>query len=203
MQFLPVNLAIRDHILIFGCGNIGARKARFLADLGFNIVAVDSNLPTINHPNIKTHTMHLEDENYVIFLNNQPDLVVIALGDGPLSAEIAGHCRKMGIPVNVVDKANLSTIIFSSIINSKSLNFAISTQGHCPFFSKQLRKEITPMVEERAKHLEVLAILRKEAVNPAKDLPRIYEDNAFQQKLRTGNMDGALERGREILKGLQ
>ena len=116
MHHLPVSLTIRNHILILGCGNVGRRKALFLADLGFSIVAVDSNPHTIDHPNIMMESLLLTQENYTEFLQASPDLVVIALGDEKLTKKIADHCRTTGIPVNVVDVPEMSTIIFSSII---------------------------------------------------------------------------------------
>ncbi len=203
MQHLPVNLVIRNHILVFGCGNVGSRKAKFLADLGFRVIAVDSNPPEIDHPNIEIKSCLLTEENFMEFLEVRPDLVVVAIAEERLSKRISDRCQIEGLPVNVVDIPEMSTVTFSSIIKSGYLSFAISTQGSCPFFAKVLRKELTSLVKERARQLDVLATLRKESLNPKKDLQLIYQDESVQRSFQLMDVESALRRGREILREIQ
>lgn len=200
MRFLPVNLAIRSFILIAGFGNVGERKALFLANLGFPVTVVDKKELKVDHPNIELRQMEITRGSIPKLLASQPDLVIVAIDDTQLSEEITEACRQRGVPVNVVDNSDLSDVIFSSILNSGSLSFAISTQGHCPFYTKQLRKEFTPLIEERGRILDVLAVLRRECENPTADLPEIYADESFRRKLSQNSHQKALERGREILR---
>lgn len=201
-MFLPISISIESPIVIFGYGSVGMRKASLLVDLGFSVIAFDSlekddNLSNDNLSLIKTF---INSTNFVDFLKRKPPLVIVALGsDDHLSTEIANYCKNHGILVNVVDKPNISSVIFSSILKSGDLCISISTQGTCPFYTKQLSKELDPFVKTKSKWLHVLAKLRKKSKDPKKELNRIYENQDFQLMLKRGNFNDALLLGSEML----
>lgn len=175
-----------------------------MVDFGFPIVVVDAN-PVIDNlngevkENITFHKIRITTQNFFEFLCDDINLVIIALGEKYLSRRIALYCQEKGIPVNVVDTPEISSITFSSIIKSNSLCVSISTQGTCPFFAKQLRKDLSPYIKKKANHLKVLAILRKESSNPKEELQHIYDNIEFQRYLSNENYEGALLLGRNIL----
>src|SRR5262245_43411083 len=54
--------------------------------------------------------------------------IVSAAGD-PIDAQIAAHARAQRIPVNVVDRPDLSTFIFPAIVDRGEVVVAIGTGG--------------------------------------------------------------------------
>ena len=196
-MFLPINLLIDKPIVIFGYGLVGMRKAKFLSKLGFPVITIDSKKKEADLQK------EITKDNFVTYLEEKPPLVIVAFGaDDHVSKEIALYCKNHGILVNVVDRPKISTVIFSSILNHSDLSISISTQGNCPFYAKQLRKELTPFVEKKSSWLQVLTILRRKASDPKNELKKIYEYPEFQLLLEKENFDEALYLGQQILSGV-
>src|SRR6267154_1846304 len=74
--------------------------------------------------------------------------IVSAAGD-PLDAEIAARARRQRIPVNVVDRPELSTFIFPAIVDRGEVVVAIGTGGSSPVLARRLREMIEALLPTR------------------------------------------------------
>src|SRR5690349_15597592 len=81
--------------------------------------------------------------------------VVSAAGD-PLDAQIAARARRLRVPVNVVDRPELSTFIFPAIVDRGEVVVAIGTGGAAPVLARRLRERIEALLPARIGDLAAL-----------------------------------------------
>jgi uroporphyrin-III C-methyltransferase / precorrin-2 dehydrogenase / sirohydrochlorin ferrochelatase len=81
--------------------------------------------------------------------------VVSAAGDG-LDDEIAARARAHHVPINVVDRADLSTFIFPAIVDRGDVVVAVGTGGASPVLARRLRERIEALLPERVGDLAAL-----------------------------------------------
>src|SRR6185295_18475541 len=67
--------------------------------------------------------------------------LVSAAGD-VIDARLAARARALGVPVNVVDRLDLSTFIFPAIVNRGDVVVAIGTGGASPVLARRIREQI-------------------------------------------------------------
>jgi uroporphyrin-III C-methyltransferase/precorrin-2 dehydrogenase/sirohydrochlorin ferrochelatase len=81
--------------------------------------------------------------------------VVSAIGDARDDA-LAAHARRQRIPVNVVDRPDLSTFIFPAIVDRGEVVVAIGTGGAAPVLARRLRERIEALLPARIGDLAAL-----------------------------------------------
>ena len=148
MPFLPLFLDLtRGPVVLAGAGSQALAKLALLRGRGAQVrwypMAVDA------VPPIGASEPHLE------ILDGEPGddalasaiAVVIATGSDADEriAEIAGRLR---IPVNVVDRPELSSFIFPAIVDRGDVVVAISTGGTAPVLARRLRERIEALLPE-------------------------------------------------------
>jgi uroporphyrin-III C-methyltransferase/precorrin-2 dehydrogenase/sirohydrochlorin ferrochelatase len=82
-------------------------------------------------------------------------LVVSAAGD-PLDREVSAWGRARGIPVNVVDRPDLSSFIMPAIVDRGDVVVAIGTAGAAPVLARRIRERIESMLPARIGELAAL-----------------------------------------------
>jgi len=73
-------------------------------------------------------------------------LVIGATGRPAVDEAVAAAARSIGVPVNVVDRPDLSTFITPAIIDRDPLVIGISTGGDAPILARQLRARIEALL---------------------------------------------------------
>jgi uroporphyrin-III C-methyltransferase/precorrin-2 dehydrogenase/sirohydrochlorin ferrochelatase len=74
--------------------------------------------------------------------------VVSAAGDA-IDEDVAARARAAGIPVNVVDRPDLSTFLFPAIIDRGEVVVAVGTGGASPVLARRLRERIEALLPAR------------------------------------------------------
>src|SRR5688500_9001880 len=73
--------------------------------------------------------------------------IVIASTDEPcINARIARDCRRRKIPVNVVDVTHLCEFIVPAIVESGTIQIAVSTGGKSPALARTLKEDLQKFV---------------------------------------------------------
>jgi uroporphyrin-III C-methyltransferase/precorrin-2 dehydrogenase/sirohydrochlorin ferrochelatase len=116
--------------------------------------------------------------------------IVSATGDSRDEA-ISARVREAGIPVNVVDRAELSTFVFPAIVDRGEVVVAIGTGGHAPVLARRLRERIEAIVPARIGDLATLMGRYRRRVAEAVQSPR-----QFWQKVVDGPIGAAVLAGR-------
>jgi uroporphyrin-III C-methyltransferase/precorrin-2 dehydrogenase/sirohydrochlorin ferrochelatase len=76
-------------------------------------------------------------------------VAVIAAAGADIDQRIAQRARHVGIPVNVVDRPELSSFIFPAIVDRGDVVIAISTGGAAPVLARRLRERIEALLPAR------------------------------------------------------
>ena len=75
--------------------------------------------------------------------------VIAATDERAVNAAVSAAARARGIPVNVVDDAELSTFIFPAIIDRSPLIVAVSSAGAAPVLARGVRAQIEALLPAR------------------------------------------------------
>ena len=81
--------------------------------------------------------------------------VVSAIGDAR-DDDLAAQARRQRVPVNVVDRPDLSTFIFPAIVDRGEVVVAIGTGGAAPVLARRLRERIEALLPARIGDLAAL-----------------------------------------------
>ena len=117
---------------------------------------------------------------------------VSAAGD-PIDAQIAQRAQAQRIPVNVVDRPELSTFIFPAIVDRGEVVVAIGTGGASPVLARRLRELIEALLPARVGELAEL-IGRHRGRFAA--IPRAISPRRFWQSVVAGPIAEAVLAGR-------
>jgi uroporphyrin-III C-methyltransferase/precorrin-2 dehydrogenase/sirohydrochlorin ferrochelatase len=118
--------------------------------------------------------------------------VVSATGDAR-DETISARARDAGIPVNVVDRADLSTFVFPAIVDRGDVVVAIGTSGYAPVLARWLRERIEAIVPARVGDLASLMGRYRSRVAEAK---LSLSPRVFWQKVVDGPIGAAVLAGR-------
>lgn len=189
MDYLPVCLDLRARpCLIVGGNAIAARKAALLQRAQANITVVASRLcPALQalHRSYRLH--HVSPPLPPTVLANQH--LVIAADDRPAhNRQVAEQARRLGIPVNVVDNAALSSFIMPALIDRSPVLIAITSGGTAPVLVRLLRNRIETLLPEGLGRLARLAGITRASIRKA--LPnsaarRQFWERFFRSSLAT------------------
>lgn len=83
-------------------------------------------------------------------------MVVVSAAGDPLDGEISRRARAVGIPVNVVDRTELSSFVFPAIVDRGDVVVAIGTGGASPVVARRLRERIEAILPARIGDLVAL-----------------------------------------------
>lgn len=79
-------------------------------------------------------------------------LAIGAIEDDAEAARFAATMRAAGIPVNVVDRPDLSDFTFGAIVNRSPLVIGISTDGAAPVFAQAIRARLERLIPRGFAH---------------------------------------------------
>src|SRR5262250_175104 len=195
MRFLPVFLdAAAGVVIVVGSGEPALGKLRLLRAAGAHVrwFSRDSD--------VAEEMLPLSGEGWLEIGFGDPlkvDLsdavaVVSAAGDA-LDAQIAARARRHRIPVNVVDRPELSTFIFPAIVDRGEVVVAIGTGGASPALARRLRELIENLLPARIGDLAEL-IGRYRGRFAA--IPRTLSPRRFWQSVVAGPIGEAVLAGR-------
>jgi uroporphyrin-III C-methyltransferase / precorrin-2 dehydrogenase / sirohydrochlorin ferrochelatase len=195
MRFLPVFLDTAAGVAaVIGAGEPALGKLRLLraagarvrwfpggADVAEEMLALSAASP------LETSTADPLEADW-----SDAVAVVSAAGD-PLDAQIAARARRQRIPVNVVDRPELSTFIFPAIVDRGEVVVAIGTGGASPVLAWRLRQLIEALLPARIGELAKLIGRHRRRFAA---VPRVLSPRRFWQNVIAGPIAEATLAGR-------
>jgi uroporphyrin-III C-methyltransferase / precorrin-2 dehydrogenase / sirohydrochlorin ferrochelatase len=159
MRFLPLFLDVTaGTIALIGAGPAALNKLRLLRAAGADVrwycgevdVAKEIGLASAPPGRIELSSADPLQADFRAFR-----MVVAATGT-PLDDAVAALARAANVPVNVVDRPELSSFIFPAIIDRGEVVIAIGTGGASPVLARRLRERIEAMLPARIGELATL-----------------------------------------------
>jgi len=195
MRFLPVFLdTAAGVVIVVGSGEPALGKLRLLRAAGGHVrwFSRDADVAEamLTLPGPGRLEISFGDPLKVDF--SDAVAVVSAAGDA-LDAQIAARARRHRIPVNVVDRPELSTFIFPAIVDRGEVVVAIGTGGASPVLARRLRELIEALLPARIGDLARL-IGRHRSRFAA--VPRALSPRRFWQNIIAGPIAEAVLAGR-------
>lgn len=149
LSLLPVFMDLRGRrVVIAGNPEPAAWKAELAAAAGadvdvFTLEHTDDLAGLSAHP--PAGRIHLVPRAW---MPDDLDGAMLAIGalDGDEAADFAAVARLRGVPVNIVDNPQLSTVSFGAIVNRSPIVVAISTDGAAPVLGQTIRARIETML---------------------------------------------------------
>jgi precorrin-2 dehydrogenase len=156
--FYPVLLNVHGRrCLVIGGGKIALRKVRTLIGHSAEVVVVS--------PAIDPELQQLVEDGSVKAICREyrakdlegAFLVIAATDDLRINEKVASDSKKRRIPVNVVDKPDISDFIVPAFFKRGDIIVAVSTSGKSPALARKIRNELENELRTEYSHLAVIA----------------------------------------------
>ena len=140
MSYFPAFLKLDNKkILIVGGGYIAYEKLEHLLDFTSDISVISLDLSDDMSKMIKDKNLYFEKRGYKTGDIKDFAVVIVAVDDIPLQAEIFAESKQYNCLCNSVDSVDYCDFIFPSYVKKDDLTVAISTSGASPAMAKHLR----------------------------------------------------------------
>ena len=194
MRYFPLFFDLRARsVLLVGGGAAAARKLRLLLKAGAKVRLVASELDRETTDILANGGVSLVRHSFRPADLAGQSLVVAATGSDPIDSAVARAAEAAGLPVNVVDRPDLSSVIVPAIVDRDPVLVGISTGGSAPVLARRLRARIEASLPARLGALARFAETFRAAV--AGLVPDGRERRAFWEAF----FDGPL--ARRVLAG--
>ncbi len=166
MDRLPLSFNIRNRrVVLVGGGELAARKVRLVRRAGGRI--------TIIAPRLNPELAALAEEQTIgvqrrPFTPNDLDTAAIVFAATGLPATdeaVAAAARDRGIPVNAVDRPDISTFTVPAIVDRDPVVVSIATDGTAPVLARQIRALIERLLPSRLGTLAQFAAQFRSAIS--------------------------------------
>ena len=201
MRQFPVFFTVQDRpVLIAGGGEAAARKLRLLlkARARVTIVAPDANdeiLDLFEAGDIEWQARAFLPEDLA-----GAALAYGATGIDAVDRQVSAAARQAGVPVNVVDRPELSDFITPAIIDRDPITVAVSTGGTAPVLARGVKAAIERLLPPNTGRLALFAERFRGAVKTVVPAGRArlrfwdrFFDGPIAARVLAGDEKGAAE----------
>lgn len=184
--YYPIYIDIEERdVVIIGGGNVCARKAETMMRYGACVTVVAPDLTTEIEQWADDGKLTVRRKQYEESDVEGATIVIASTDDQSVNERVAADCRRRRIPVNVVDVTPLCEFIVPAIVESGSIQIAVSTAGKSPALARTLKEDLQRLIgPEYAELNDALGTLREGAKSA---LPTDADRKRF--------FDGILARG--------
>jgi uroporphyrin-III C-methyltransferase/precorrin-2 dehydrogenase/sirohydrochlorin ferrochelatase len=196
MEHFPIflDLAGRD-ALVVGGGPVAARKADLLARAGARVTFVAPGLAPAAAALVAGGRARHRAEAFAPDMIAGNAVVIAATDSLRVNESVSRAAGAIGVPVNVVDDAALSSFIMPSVIDRAPVTIAVSTGGVAPVLARLLRARIEAAVPAGFGRLARLAARLRRTVRLS--LPDLGARRRFWEGVFEGRVAELVFAGRE------
>jgi uroporphyrin-III C-methyltransferase / precorrin-2 dehydrogenase / sirohydrochlorin ferrochelatase len=185
MRYFPIFVDLKDaRVVVVGGGEEALRKIRLLlkTDAKIDVIAAELHEELLGNPRVNwlAKTYHAQ-------LLNGATLVYSS--DQDLNARVSDDAKALGIHINAVDQADISTFIVPSIVDRDPVVVAIGTEGTAPVLGQGIRADIDARLPSELGALAARAAQLREHV--AQHVPHGNRRRAFWHKFFFGSVRDA------------
>jgi uroporphyrin-III C-methyltransferase/precorrin-2 dehydrogenase/sirohydrochlorin ferrochelatase len=199
MGFLPVFFDVSARpVLLFGAGPQAQAKLHLLRAAGAQVRWFSAGADAEAHESHSSHYAGRIDRR-----TGEPGdgdiasalAVVSAAGPG-IDDRMAARARALGVPVNVVDRLDLSTFIFPAIVNRGDVTVAIGTGGASPVLARRIREQIEAILPARIGEFAALMRRHRDSIVAARKRFAGFSPRRFWERVIDGPIGAAFLAGR-------
>jgi uroporphyrin-III C-methyltransferase / precorrin-2 dehydrogenase / sirohydrochlorin ferrochelatase len=192
MRYFPIFFDLKDAlVIVVGGGEEALRKIRLLLKTEARISVIAAEL----HDELKSNArVHWLATSFSIDLLKGAALVYSA--EPELNVAVSDAAKALGIPVNAVDQAEISSFIVPSIVDRDPVVIAIGTEGTAPVLGQGLRAKIDALLPQRLGLLAARAASLRARVAAA--VPHGHARRSFWQEFFFGPAREALMEGDDV-----
>lgn len=195
LNAFPVFMRVEgEAVVIVGGGEEAFAKARLLGQSSARIVVlsdrIDPELAAWIEAGGATHVEAAYDPAHL----EGAVLVFAATGDAVQDRIVSVDARRLGIPVNAVDRPELCDFFMPALVNRAPLAVAIGTEGAGPVLAQMVRAKVDRMLSPSLGPLASLAESFREAAEAF--LPKGTARRRFWREFFGGAPARAMERGK-------
>jgi len=152
MRFLPVFLDLSaGRVILVGAGAPAVAKLHLLRAAGANVRWFSQSTDVAEEVVAASH--YAGQIELAIGVPERRDLAgaaaVVSAAGAEIDESIAALARAENIPVNVVDRPDLSTFIFPAVVDRGDVVVAIGTGGASPVLARRIRERIEAILPAR------------------------------------------------------
>src|SRR5437773_2621219 len=193
MDYLPVFLRLDGHpVVVVGGGTVALRKAAWLRRAGARVTVVAPGVHAELAQQAARGELRQIAEEFTPEHLAGAVAVVAATADRATNASVAARARERGVPVNVVDDAELSTFIFPAIVDRSPIVVAVSSGGHAPVLARRVREQIEALLPGRLGALARFMGAQRRSVHRAL---RAFARRGLWERVASGPVATQLLRG--------
>ena len=189
-MYLPLLFKEGLRCLIVGGGEVAARKIEILLDIPCEVTIVAPEISELAAEVIRKKSVRWLQREYVPGDCRGFQLVIAATPVREVNRRISEEAGERGIPVNVVDDPELSTVIFPAVWRDHSLLVAVSTGGEAPFLAAEIRTFLSRRAQGMGRWAELGGRFRRIVRNEVED---IEERKRLYKRFLDAGQPGALE----------
>src|SRR5882724_11174630 len=200
MGFLPVFFDVSSRpVLLFGAGPQAQAKLHLLRAAGAQVrwfAAAGADAET--HTSLGGHYAGRIDRR-----SGEPGdgdiasaLAVVSAAGRGADDRIAARARALGVPVNVVDRIDLSTFIFPAIVNRGDVTVAIGTGGASPVLARRIREQIEAILPARIGEFAALMRRHRDSIVATRKRIAGFSPRRFWERVIDGPIGAAFLAGR-------
>ncbi len=143
MKYFPLFLGLENRdVLLVGGGEKALQKLRLLAKTPARLTIVAETISPGIDALARQRTVSLQLRRLLPEDVKGKALVIGADDSAERNAELARAAQAAGVPVNIVDAPELSTVIVPAIVDRDPIVVAIGTEGAAPIIARDLRARI-------------------------------------------------------------
>ncbi|MGD9920723.1 MAG: siroheme synthase CysG [Pseudorhodoplanes sp.] len=192
MRFLPLFFDLtHGPVMLVGMGPQALAKLRILKAAGALV-----RWHVLSHDDVEVD--ETEGVDLRIGLPTSEDFLgavaLVASAGAATDQRLAGQARAMNLPVNIVDRPDLSTFIFPSIVDRGDVVVAIGTGGTSPVLARRLREKIEEVLPERIGEFAGLMGRYRERLNALRH--RGFSTRQFWERVIDGPIGALFLSGR-------
>ncbi len=149
MSYFPAFLKLDEQkVLIVGGGEIAYEKLVHLLDFTKDIDLIAQEFSDEILKKITENALNFEQRGYEKGDISEYAIVIIAVDDIALQAEIFKESKQYKCLCNAVDSVDYCDFIFPSYIKKDDLTIAVSTSGASPAMAKHLRMYLQNLIPQ-------------------------------------------------------
>ena len=167
MSYFPAFLKLEyKKILIVGGGNIAYEKLEHLLDFTNDIFVIAPEISQKMQTLLDEKRLNYEKRVYRTGDIKDFTIVIVAVDNLDIQAEIFNESKKYNCLCNSVDSVDYCDFIFPSYIKNGDLTIAVSTSGASPAMAKHLKLYLKNIIPEG------ISLFLKEMKDLRKTLPK-------------------------------